>query len=306
MKFSIVEKLGPKVGRAMMKGKQVAPDVAIVGGLAAVVIGGVWLGKRTYDASCEIKKSKAKIENIKEAMVMEGADVPKAKEMLKDERKAFFKKMLKTYGLPLAMIVCGGTAVICGHREIKIRNASLGTALTAELMRNKNMAEFIDEKHGEGVSDKVSRGIKEQAVTYKNEEGKKEKDIIDILEQDKYHGIFTMLFDSASYKFSKDPSLNKMALREVENELIRDYNRGIPVSVYRAFITAGFSKDFLTGRLSKEVLDMSKRCVWMEGITPPPCLGIYSVYKSENESFIQGYTPECIFEPVGVSYSYMI
>ena len=301
MKLKLIKSMAPKMTRLATKGKYVAPDVAIIGGLALVIAGGIWMGKRSHDAALDIEETKANIDSMKDSLTQDKMtleDKEKVVGTLKSERRAFAAKMLKTYGPPIVMILGGSAGVICGHRQIRLRNIGLATALATKTTDFANLSKMVDKEHGEGTASKWVNGLKDEVVEYKDEKGKKQKDVVTV--QKGKMSKFAIIFDSASGKYSKDPGLSKMALKNAEQYLLREYDDGDFVSAYKAFREAGFSPEFLEGFFSSKDLHELKTTGWLRGYTAPPTYGIYTTYKSQNETFIQGYQPECIIAPIGI------
>lgn len=302
MKFDIMSKVGPKMGRLVLKGKKVAPDVAVVGGLALVVVGGVWLGKRAHEGASEINKASAKIKETKEAMAMEGADIAAGKRLLSEARKEFVSKIAKTYGLPIAMIVGGSISVVCGHRELSLRNKGLATALGVEVAKKAKLIERVDKEHGEGTASKWMNDVYEEVVEMEGKNGKKKKQKKELMHSEPT-GFATFLCESST-KWHKDPSLTKMMVKNAERYLNSEYRKGRFVSGYEYFLEVGIKPEAV---FNKDKVNALKKMGWMMKSTTDPIYisyHIFDVHKEDNERFIQGLENVCIIEPIGMSYIY--
>lgn len=310
MKLKPIRLISSKISKMALKGKKAAPDVAIIGGLALVIAGGVWLGKRSYDASCELKQSKAKIDDIKDAIANADTneeDIREYKAALMEERKGFATKMIKTVIGPIVMIGSGCYLVIWGRNGYKSTVIELGTLLSAKTTKLNKLSSKIDEEHGEGTAAKWANGLEDKIVEYKDPETKKkEKSAVTVKNGGGIDG-FAFVFDDRSRRYSKDPSLNRMMFNAAEKELLKAYDQRFVSGMewfnecgYRASDVYDIYSTMYGSKKGREMVDTLMHSGWMEGQTCPPTYHYNDVYKSENETFLQGYESQCIIEPVGM------
>lgn len=298
----ISKKIGPKVGTFVLKGKKIAPDVAIVGGLGLVALGGIWLGERIRKGAKDLDDAKMKIDEIKEKVEDGEITREESKQSLSEARKEYAIKITKTYGAPIAMIVAGSFSVLTGHREIKIRNRSLVTALGIEAAKKAKLVKKIDEEHGEGTASKWMNDVYEEFVEVEDKKGKKKKKAVEQM-HDLPSGFATFL-DATSGKWSKDPSLTKMAVKNAERYLNDELETGRFVSGYEFFMAIDLKPEVI---FNKNKVDALKRMGWMKKDKNDPIYisyHIFDVHKEHNERFIQGYDNVPIIEPIGMSWVY--
>ena len=115
---------------------------------------------------------------------------------------------------------------------------------------------------------------------------------------------FATFFDSTSPKWSKDPSLNKMAIKAAENYINKELETGRFVSGYEFFTELAIKPELV---FSADKVTALKQNGWMKVNKDDPIYISYNVFtvnKVLNERFIQGSEPVCIIEPLGMTYIY--
>lgn len=301
MDLGIAKRVAPKIATLKLKGKKVSPDVAIIGGLSMVIAGGIWLGKRSHDAAKELDETSAKIESIKS----KPAD-PETKRELMEARKDYGIKVVKTVVGPIIMIGTGCYLVIRGRNGYKSRVMEIGTLLSTQTGRFNRLANKVDEEHGEGTAEKWARGLEDVIVDYKDPETKKKERTVVTVDKTGIDG-FAFEFDDRSRRYSKDGTLNRLMFKNADKILNNAYENRVVTGMEWCNEIGLYEQDMriiytnLYG--ADEANDLVRSLInsgWRKGVTCAPGYHYDDVYKNENESFLQGYMPRCIIEPVGM------
>lgn len=223
MKVDVVgklsEKVSPVVGKALLKGKAIAPDVAVYGGLGLVIVGTAWFVKRSINNSEDITLYQDQIDVIhRNRSKMTEKEYRKN---LFDVRKDFAVKLTKVYGLPLATVIVGSGGVLYGRHLFKVRNVALMGSNAILQNQLDTITTKVDEVLGGGTAKKFLNNAWEETVTVDtvDENGKKKK----VKEKRQYVDYkepnnFCMFFDEGSPKWSKSSTLNLLAVQSIEQE----------------------------------------------------------------------------------------
>ena len=289
----LASKLGPKMGRLMLKGKAKAPDIAVVGGLAVVIGGTIWLVKRSYEASSKIDMYREIVEDAKE----QGN-----KEDVSTARKDFAKTMVKTYGPPMAVIGAGCAGVFYGRHLFRTRNLALMTANGVLQKKLTNVIDKVDEEKGEGVGEQWANGIDEIKIDEVDEKGKKKSRKAKMVKKEP--SGFAMFLDESSEKFHPSNTLNRTMIKHAEDSLNRDLvSKGV-VTTMDAYSEVGFTERMLKDLKGKEFVNMCKVTGWVNSPGTVISFNVFDVERLDNARFLKGEEPVCLIEPNVAGYLY--
>lgn len=217
MQFKIatkaVQKVGPVVGKAMLKVRKYSPEIMIGVGVVGVGACVFMACKATMKLEDVIDEHAAAVDDVKNCP--EGT--PK-KEYNREMAKVYFKtgaELTKLY-LPSACVGAVSIACICGAHGIMLKRvAGLTAAYTAVDEAFKDYRSRVVERYGEDVDRELRYGFKEELVT--STETDENGNIKTILEQHTVvdntgHSQYAKFFDQSCGPWEKDPEYNLMFL----------------------------------------------------------------------------------------------
>lgn len=292
----VATKIGPKMGKQMLKVKANAPDIAVFVGLGAVIFGTGWLVKRSYENGHKIDFYKQTIELANE----EGN-----KETLKEARKDFAMHILKVYGPPIATVVAGCGGVFYGRHLFKTRNIALVTANGVLQNKLTTLMDRVNEEKGEGTAQEWANDVRKVKIDETDEKGKKKSKYIKTIGGSQNR--FAITLDEASSKFHKSATLNRTMLLHAEEYLNRELALKGVVTLMDAYAEAGFSERMLTEIKGPKFVKMCKLMGWVKG---GGTVINYQVFETDapwadnNERFLKGVEPVCTIEPNVQGYIY--
>lgn len=191
MKFSIetIKSSATQLaGKIALNAKEYAPEIALVGGIALVVAGGVLACKQTLKLETILETQAEKMEEIEQAVEDEvplkdgktytAEDGKKDKTIIAVNTAA---KIVKNYAVPAGLTVLGFTLIICGHKILRDRNTAMLAAYSALQTAYEAYRQRVVDKYGEDAEHDIYFGThKEQVeVTRKNPETGTEETVLE-------------------------------------------------------------------------------------------------------------------------------
>ena len=284
-------KIGPKMGRKLLKVKSNAPDIAVFVGLGAVIVGTGWLVKRVYDNSSKLDFYKQTIEEAKDENDME---------VVKEARKDLAVNVLKTVGPPVAVITTGCAGVFYGRHLFKTKNFALVTANGVLQNKLTTLMERVDEEKGEGTAQEWVNEVRKVKIDEIDEKGKKKTKHAKTM-PDHITG-FALPFDASAHKFHKSPTLNRTTIMHAEESLNRDLNYKGVITGMDPYAELGWSEETLKGLLGVDKVKTLKKMHLTQNAEKSrhfsyQVFDIDAPWTYDNDRFIKGEESICIIDP---------
>jgi len=220
----VISKVGPKVGKVVLKCKKHSPEILLGVGIAAGVGCVIVACKATYDHLGEVVADHiTEMEEINDTTVDEtGKPIDMDAAKAKVYRKMVVKRCALTTGeiiklyLPAAALGAVSVAAILGSHHIMLgRIAGLTAAYTAVDEAFKEYRARVVEKYGEEEDFNLRYGVEEKEVTVQkeNEDGVVEEvnEKIKTAHIDKY-SMYAKFFDQSCKAWEKNPEYNLLYL----------------------------------------------------------------------------------------------
>lgn len=211
---NIQEALSSGAHKLLFGLKQIAPEIATIGGTAGVAFGAIGLYKAIQDSKDILAKVKEEVKRLED----DGADEKDIKAVKIAGGITVAKKVA-----PSAALVVGSTAaVFASHYELRKENKRLSDIITHTSLAYNTIVKTLKDKLGDEKAEEIIYGIRKP-----NEEERKviedlTKDNPMTEEQQKTYRIsddteispslYAVFFDETCTNYSDDPDFNKNTL----------------------------------------------------------------------------------------------
>lgn len=150
-----------------------SPKLMIFGGVAMMLVGGVWACVKTHKKYDEVKEETDKdVETIHKAREECAEENYSKKDYQRDLAGAYGRKAIgyvKLYAGPVVVTIVGAALIFGGQHILLARIAGLTAAYEALDHSFREFREHVDENFGEGTSEKIALGGKlEKPVNTEN------------------------------------------------------------------------------------------------------------------------------------------
>lgn len=169
MKFPIKlpQKLTRLAGRALLKGRQVSPEVCVVVGIIGCGAAVVMAVKKTWTEKEKLSKASEEVKEQNDIVQTAKKEKPDDTELIKTEKKALVKAnvnlvktAVKTYWIPTVLFI-SSAGMIWGGRTILRKELSAMTAAYATLMDiHKRYRQRVVEEFGAEKDQEFEYGVK--------------------------------------------------------------------------------------------------------------------------------------------------
>ena len=192
-----------------------SPKLMIFGGVAMMLVGGVWACVKTHKKYDEVKEETGKdIETIHKAREECAEENYSKKDYQRDLAGAYGRKAIgytKLYAGPVVLTVVGAALIFGGQHLLLAKLASVTVAYEALDKSFREFRDRVDENFGEGTSEKIALGGKlEKSIDTDNKKWTFDQDPTD---------IFTFDFDQNNLEWVNDRSLLYDKLTDIQNAL---------------------------------------------------------------------------------------
>ena len=222
MKFQIIskaaQKVGPVVGKALLKCKKYSPEILLVAGIAGGVACVVLACKETHDGLDDIiEEHKSEMENVTGAISDEKS---KRMEIVKVVAHTIWK-LIKLY---LPSVCAGALSIACvlgSHGIMLGRVAGLTAAYTAVDEAFKDYRARVVEKYGEEEDFRLRYGISDEVTQITVTEKDKDGNDVEVVKDAHAvnisgHSQYAKFFDQSCDPWEKDPYYNYAWLQSQE------------------------------------------------------------------------------------------
>ena len=203
--------------KAKFKTMKNAPTILVVAGTVGVVTSGVLACLATLKVSAIMEEHNTTLETINEISAENNAEKYSEEDAKKDKMILCAQTTLKVVKVYAPAVILGGlsiAAMIQSNRILNRRNVALAAALTTTTETFSRYRKSVVDKYGERVDYELRHGIKAEKVTSKDENGKTQKETIDVIDANptKYSD-YARFYDDGCEGWSKDPEYNLMFLK---------------------------------------------------------------------------------------------
>lgn len=281
-------------GRGMIKMKAKSPEILMVAGIAGIIGSTVAACKATRkldgilnEHETHISEIHDYVENLDENRTDSEGNVYSEKDERHDIAVTYKDTVLgiaKLYALP---VLTGALSIACifqSHRILKSRLVAMSTLYNTTDQAFKAYRKRVAEKVGADEERNIRYGIKKEEIEEVQENGKKKKRIVDVMnDEPTMYSPYARFFDETSPMWERNPEYNKLFLvsqQEIANNQLQ-------------------AKGFLFLNDVYEMLGMQKteagqRVGWIYDDQNPigdnfVDFGIYDLYSNRGHDFVNGY-----------------
>lgn len=205
--------------------KKHSPEILLAGGIIGGVTAAVMACKATTKAQDIIEETKEQVDVIHECVEQKQIKgVPYTEEDGKKDIAIIYAKsgveFIKLYGPAIAVGTLSITSILASNNIMRKRNVALAAAYTAVDTGFKEYRSRLIERFGEELDRELKHNVKvekvEETVVDENGEEKTVERTITTANPNT-HSEYAKFFDDGCRGWSKDPHLNLMVLRRVQD-----------------------------------------------------------------------------------------
>lgn len=270
------------IGKGKVAAREYAPEIALVGGIALVIFGGVLACKQTLRLDEVVSKGEARMEEI-DAAVEDEVELTDGdtytEDIAKDDRRTVTfhtaANVAKLYILPAGVAVLGFALIIGGHKMLRDRNAALLGAYATLATAYEAYRSRVRDEIGEEMEQDIYLGMKRESVEVKKtnpETGLEETVLVDIPKKSDcpLGNPWARVFNSThSTKYDKndnaDQSYNVMYLKTVQTEAQMRLNAYGVLSANEVYDMLGFDRvpeGQIYGWVKGDIIDLGIFSSW--------------------------------------------
>lgn len=214
MNFTGISRAFCKIGRRL---KNVAPEIAIVGGTVGLIVAGVVACKETPKAQEVIAEHREKLENVDKCLEMQEngtlEDGRYDPELAKKDRVIIFTQtglgLLKVYAPALVIGSLSVAAIFTGGKIFRKRVTELTTAYALLENRFAKYRNDVIERFGSDMEKELRYKTHEELIESKDENGNTKVESVKKTAYDGYSD-YARIFDESNINWVKDGPRNLM------------------------------------------------------------------------------------------------
>lgn len=207
------------VNKAKLSAVKHGPQLMIIGGVAATVVGTVMACKATLNVSDILDEAK---DNLDKIHMVEDRNLEEYTEQdaVKDKTIVYTQttlKMIKNYALPAAIMGAGIASILAGNKIMKQRYAALSAAYATLDSSFKGYRERVKERFGEQVENEIRYNLRAEKMIVTDENGNTtEKEIYVAPTDINGYSPYAQFFDIGNTYWEDDLSSRMMFLKAQE------------------------------------------------------------------------------------------
>lgn len=207
------------VNKAKLSAVKHGPQLMIIGGVAATVVGTVMACKATLNISDILDEAK---DNLDKIHMVEDRNLEEYTEQdaVKDKTIVYTQttlKMIKNYALPAAVIGAGITSILAGNKIMKQRYAALSAAYATLDSSFKGYRERVKERFGEQVENEIRYNLRAEKMIVTDEDGNTTEKEVYVAPRDiNGYSPYAQFFDVGNTYWEDDLSSRMMFLKAQE------------------------------------------------------------------------------------------
>lgn len=207
------------VNKAKLSAVKHGPQLMIIGGVAATVVGTVMACKATLNVSDILDEAK---DNLDKIHMVEDRNLEEYTEQdaVKDKTIVYTQttlKMIKNYALPAAIMGAGIASILAGNKIMKQRYAALSAAYATLDSSFKGYRERVKERFGEQVENEIRYNLRAEKMIVTDEDGNTtEKEIYVAPTDINGYSPYAQFFDIGNTYWEDDLSSRMMFLKAQE------------------------------------------------------------------------------------------
>jgi hypothetical protein len=250
MKKDIIKTASRAVHKFGFKCKKHSPELLLIMGITAGIVGTVVACKATTKAESIIADSKERMTIIKDEFekAQNDSDIDYSEEDMKKDKYIVFVQtgvqIVKAYALPIALGTISITSILASHNIIRKRNAALASAYTLIDRSFKDYRGRVVDRFGEQVDRELRYDIKAVEVekTAVNSKGKevKVKDTEKVVDPNKLTDYARIFYSGNPGYDDDDPQYTLMHLRSIQNMMNDRLKAHGHVFLNEAYAALGF------------------------------------------------------------------
>lgn len=207
------------VNKAKLSAIKHGPQLMIIGGVTATVVGTVMACKATLNVNDILDEAK---DNLDKIHMVEDKNIEEYTEQdaVKDKTIVYTQttlKMIKNYALPAAVIGAGITSILAGNKIMKQRYAALSAAYATLDSSFKGYRERVKERFGEQVENEIRYNLRAEKMIITDEDGNTtEKEVYVAPTDINGYSPYAQFFDIGNTYWEDDLSSRMMFLKAQE------------------------------------------------------------------------------------------
>ena len=207
------------VNKAKLSVIKHGPQLMIIGGVTATVVGTVMACKATLNVSDILDEAK---DNLDKIHMVEDRNLEEYTEQdaVKDKTIVYTQttlKMIKNYALPAAIMGAGIASILAGNKIMKQRYAALSAAYATLDSSFKGYRERVKERFGEQVENEIRYNLRAEKMIVTDEDGNTtEKEVYVAPTDINGYSPYAQFFDIGNTYWEDDLSSRMMFLKAQE------------------------------------------------------------------------------------------
>lgn len=222
-KYAILNTASRAVHKAGFMFKKHSPEILVVAGVVGTVVSTVMACKATTKAQPIIEDDKTQIADLNDRI--EDEEIVLDEKEYKKEVAIIHTKtaveVFKVYAPAVGVGLVSVTAILAGTNIFRKRNVALAAAYTAIDNSFKEYRGRVIERFGEELDRELKYNIKKKEIeeVVANEDGSEQviKKTVDVIDTPFDYSEYAKCFDNGCKGWTKDPELNMLTLRQVQN-----------------------------------------------------------------------------------------
>ena len=191
------------------------PDIELGIGLVFIGASIVKAVSVTKKDTHQIEEKEAEVVRIREGLSDPSFEYPEGKKDLWKAWLSLWKAYARTYASTAALATIGVGFVFDSHITMKERQAYLSGIAMAATKELNDMYSRTKEKYGKDEADNLRYGLTEKEIEAE-EDGKKVKKKVRVMEHDPYHDIYSYRWDTKSSTFKTNRLLRDSYLVQMQ------------------------------------------------------------------------------------------
>lgn len=218
-----------------------SPTALVIYGLAALGVGAYETIKASREIDNVLDECKKDIEEV-DSMLQEK---PKSEEKTVASKQDIYvytgKKIIKLYAPAVMFDAIGVGLILKSHNMLRSENMDLKATVGAIAGGYSALRNRLNETLGDDTGNKVANGIQPKAVEIENEDGKKKKTVVNVMNQSDI-SPYAKFFDETSMFFKGVPEADLEFLIAVNNDANRKLEKKGYLFLNEVYAMLGFEE----------------------------------------------------------------
>lgn len=256
-----------------------SPTALVVYGLVALGVGAYETIKASREIDKVLDECKKDIEEV-DSMV-NGDSTSEDKRSIASKQDIYIetgKKIVKLYAPAVIFDSAGVWFILKSHRMLRSENMDLKATVGAIAGGYSALRNRLNETLGDDTGTKVANGIQPKAVDVEKEDGKKEKTVVNVMDQNDI-SPYAKFFDETSMFFKGVPEADLEFLIAVNNDANRKLEKKGYLFLNEVYAMLGFEETAIGNYVG-----------WIneKGAYKKVDFNIFDVTKEANRRFVNG------------------